>query len=88
MGPALNPFMNGLRFPDAKESDEWGVVPDAGYEVKPSPQERQQYVEYRVERDVFRPEGPRKSDYKDMALQKAIEYVAAAAAKARDALRR
>jgi carboxyl-terminal processing protease len=40
------------RFPDMKDSDEWGVRPDEGFEVKLSDEEKLKYVEYRRKRDV------------------------------------
>jgi carboxyl-terminal processing protease len=40
------------RFPDAKETDEWGVKPDAGFEVPMKDDERIQYILYRRERDI------------------------------------
>jgi carboxyl-terminal processing protease len=43
------------RFADAKESDDWGVRPDEGFEIKMTPLERGQYMRYRRERDVQRP---------------------------------
>lgn len=63
------------RFPDAKESDEWGVMPDDGYGVRFSNDETQQYLEYRKLRDVLSKDGPPKSDYVDRQLAKALEYL-------------
>jgi carboxyl-terminal processing protease len=50
------------RFPDAKESDEWGVVPDAGYEVKLTDAEMTDLVRDRRERDIVagKPSSPDK----------------------------
>jgi carboxyl-terminal processing protease len=42
------------RFPDAKESDEWGVKPNEGFEVPMKDDERLEYLIYRNERDVIR----------------------------------
>ncbi|HUG94256.1 MAG TPA: S41 family peptidase [Planctomycetaceae bacterium] len=63
------------RFPEAKESDEWGVVPDEGYLVKMSPQEMHGYLEYRRERDILRESGPSGSDFKDKQLARAVDYL-------------
>lgn len=41
------------RFPDAKESDEWGVMPDAGYDLKLSDREFLQLQLYRRDRDIL-----------------------------------
>ena len=41
------------RFPDAKETDEWGVMPDKGYEVKLSDAEMGELVRYRRDRDIL-----------------------------------
>jgi carboxyl-terminal processing protease len=42
------------RFPDSKDSDEWGVKPDAGFEVPMKDEERLEYMLYRNDRDVVR----------------------------------
>jgi carboxyl-terminal processing protease len=41
------------RFPDAKESDEWGVVPDAGYDLKLDDAELFQLMTDRRSRDIL-----------------------------------
>ena len=41
------------RFPDAKESDEWGVLPDPGYDVKLNETELAQQMENRLDRDIL-----------------------------------
>jgi carboxyl-terminal processing protease len=63
------------RFPDSKESDEWGVMPDDNYVVKYTLPEMQNYLEYRKRRDVLSKEGPPKSEFVDTQLAKAEEYV-------------
>lgn len=42
------------RFPDSKETDEWGVKPTEGYEVKMPPEEFRDYFLWRADRDVIR----------------------------------
>lgn len=64
------------RFPDSKESDEWGVMPDDGYLVQFSGQEMQNYIDYRRLRDVLSEEAPPKSDFVDRQLSKAEEFIA------------
>jgi carboxyl-terminal processing protease len=45
------------RFPGAKNGDEWGVVPDKGYELRLPETEVTDLLEYRRDRDVLRPHG-------------------------------
>ncbi len=76
------------RFPDAKESDEWGVKPNEGFEVKLSDEERLEYLIDRSQRDVVRGKAvttdPPKEDkdkdkkkkpFEDRVLNKALEYL-------------
>lgn len=64
------------RFPDAKESDEWGVSPNDGYDVKWSVKEMEDYRDYRADRDVLRgDEELKESDYVDSQMAKALEYL-------------
>jgi carboxyl-terminal processing protease len=63
------------RFPDAKETDEWGVLPDENFMVPFSEDDMRKYIEYRRQRDVLSKEGPPKSDFTDKQLAKAIDYV-------------
>jgi carboxyl-terminal processing protease len=47
------------RFPDSKETDEWGVAPNEGFEVKLSPPEIGKLMSLRRDKDVLRkPNGP------------------------------
>lgn len=41
------------RFPDAKDTDEWGVLPDSGYELKLTPSQIEQLVLQRRRRDIL-----------------------------------
>jgi carboxyl-terminal processing protease len=56
------------RFPESKETDEWGVKPTAGFEVPMKDDERYEYMQYRSERDVVRtkPKPRKTSDRKDL----------------------
>jgi len=77
------------RFPDAKDTDEWGVKPNDGYEVKLTDEERLEYLLDRTQRDVVRgkgsaPEPPKddkekdkkaKKPFEDRVLNKALEYL-------------
>src|SRR5260370_23432844 len=55
------------RFPDSKETDEWGVKPSPGLEVPMKDDERYEYMLYRSERDVVRtkPRPKKAADRKD-----------------------
>lgn len=75
------------RFPDSKETDEWGVKPDAGYEVALKDEERLEFLMDRSERDIIRDKKttevkPAKKPYVDKVLQKAVEYINGKAEKA------
>ena len=41
------------RFPDAKETDEWGVMPDTGFELKLSDSEMSDLIRHRRDRDML-----------------------------------
>jgi carboxyl-terminal processing protease len=41
------------RFPDAKDEDEWGVMPDPGFELKLNRSQTEQLILYRHDRDVL-----------------------------------
>lgn len=68
---------------DMKESDEWGVKPTAGYEIKIEDAERLEYLRWRRARDVVHGKNgpaPKKTDdadgvSKDRYLEKALEYI-------------
>jgi carboxyl-terminal processing protease len=79
------------RFPDSKEKDDWGVKPDAGFEVKLDAKERKQYFRWRRDRDIVRrpgqekpksPSGEAEEDgakkdepFRDRVLDKALDYI-------------
>jgi carboxyl-terminal processing protease len=77
------------RFPDSKESDEWGVKPDEGFEVKLKDDERLQYMLHRRDRDIVQgkpgspqpPPGPKtnkdkdKKPFQDRVLERGLEYL-------------
>jgi carboxyl-terminal processing protease len=69
------------RFPDSKDSDEWGVKPDAGFEVPITDEERVDYVYYRRDRDRIPGKAPapatergKKEQFVDRTLEKALAY--------------
>jgi len=73
------------RWPDSKESDPWGVMPDAGLEVKLTDEELRQYYLHMREVDRVPGKGgnprPRPDDkkldpkYKDKVLEKALDHL-------------
>ncbi len=67
------------RFPDSKETDEWGVKPNPGLEVTMKDDERLDYIRYRDQRDVVRkkprPAAKDAKPFQDRVLQKALEYL-------------
>ncbi len=63
------------RFPDAKETDEWGVMPNDGFEVKFDSRQIGDYYTYRQNRDVLDEDGPPQSDFKDAQLTRAIDFI-------------
>jgi carboxyl-terminal processing protease len=50
------------RFPDAKESDEWGVLPDAGHEIKLGDDEMRALMRSRRQRDIVHSSADKSSD--------------------------
>ena len=78
------------RFPDSTEKDDWGVLPNKGYEVELTTEERIEYLKYRRERDIVRRDGEakketpkkdagkddkKKEEFKDRVLEKAKDYI-------------
>ncbi len=71
----------------AKDTDEWGVMPDEGMKIEYSMPEMQQYLRWRQKRDVLKPKSNGSTDAKpdtktgeveefvDKQLQKALEYI-------------
>ncbi|HKB01631.1 MAG TPA: S41 family peptidase [Gemmataceae bacterium] len=65
------------RHPDMKESDEWGVKPNSGFEIPMTDAERLDYLRYKRNKDIIRKDKPKEPDkpYVDKALEKAVEYL-------------
>ncbi|HEV2971876.1 MAG TPA: S41 family peptidase [Pirellulales bacterium] len=78
------------RFPDSKDTDEWGVSPSPGYEIKLSDAEMAEFLADRRDRDIVAGKKSGKTaDAKaaakhgaDRQLQKAIDYLTTELAKA------
>jgi carboxyl-terminal processing protease len=63
------------RYPEAKDSDDWGVSPDPGYAIAFSDDELKQYEKDRSLRDTLSSEATPKRGFEDAQLQKALEYL-------------
>ena len=63
------------RFPNAKEEDEWGVMPSDGFEIKFNRDEMDNFQEDRRLRDIVDPQEPYVGKFVDTQLDKAIEYI-------------
>src|SRR5205823_10055220 len=76
------------RFPESKDTDEWGVKPNAGFEVTMDDADRIAYMLYRHDRDIVPgmagtppPSKPKmekdkeKKPFEDKVLQKALEHL-------------
>jgi carboxyl-terminal processing protease len=65
------------RFPESKDTDEWGVKPNAGLEVALTQKERIEYVRWRNDRDVIRDKkpAPKKKDAKDQEKKPFVDKV-------------
>jgi carboxyl-terminal processing protease len=57
------------RFADSKESDEWGVLPDKGFELKYTDLENQLVLQDRRERDILQPKSSEKPASIDATLR-------------------
>lgn len=69
--------VNIHRFPDSKKDDDWGVKPDAGYEISLDAEQWQQWIRDRELGDVIRADGSNAPErtFQDPQISKAIEYI-------------
>jgi carboxyl-terminal processing protease len=58
------------RFPDSKDTDEWGVKPNSGFEVDSKDDDLLSYFKYRVERDRVQGKAAKPATAKDAKLEK------------------
>ncbi len=69
------------RWPDSKESDEWGVKPDAGFEVKLTDEQRRAYILHMNQLNTVAKPGPKAAakgkPYTDPVVEKALEHLRA-----------
>jgi carboxyl-terminal processing protease len=64
------------RYPFSKDSDDWGIKPDEGYEVAFTEDELKEYQKARSERAILNPApDPRTTRFNDRQLQKAVDWV-------------
>ncbi len=66
------------RFPESKETEEWGVKPSKGYEVKLTDDDFRKYLKWRRSRDVVHRAGgdtKEAEEFRDKVLDKALEYI-------------
>ena len=68
-GKAMN------RYPGSKDSDDWGVSPDPGYEVVLSDEEFNEFQRESSVRSGLSNEPTPKTEFKDRQLQKALEWL-------------
>jgi carboxyl-terminal processing protease len=68
---------NMHRYPDSKDTDEWGVKPNPGFEIAMKDDERLDYLRYRRNKDIVRKDKPKEPDkpFTDRALDKAVEHL-------------
>jgi len=69
--------MNMHRYPDAKETDDWGVKPSSGLEIVMKDDERLEYLRYKRNKDIIRKDKPKEPEkpFVDRALVKAVEHL-------------
>lgn len=77
------------RFPEAKPTDEWGVMPDAGFEIELGQKEMLELIQNRRIRDILKPSAAtgktekEPAAFADRQLQAAVKYLDSEPAKAR-----
>jgi len=67
------------RYPESKDEDDWGVIPDPGFAVDLEPGELKSYEKYRAERDKLDPTQtvPPATTFQDRPFIKAWDYLLA-----------
>src|SRR5262245_17608632 len=68
---------NMHRYPDSKDTDEWGVKPNSGFEIVMKDDERLDYLRYKRNKDIVRKDKPKEPEkpFTDRAMLKAIEHL-------------
>ncbi|HEX3150893.1 MAG TPA: S41 family peptidase [Gemmataceae bacterium] len=74
---------NMHRYPNSKDTDEWGVKPSPGFEITMKDDERLDYLRYKRAKDVVRKDKPKEADkpFVDRALVKAVDHLKSELAK-------
>jgi carboxyl-terminal processing protease len=69
--------VNINRYPDSKETDDWGVKPTPGFEIVMKDDERLEYLLYKRAKDIVRKDKPKEpaKPFVDRALVKAVEHL-------------
>lgn len=65
------------RFPDSKDTDDWGVQPNPGFDVKLTDEQRVAFVIARRKRDMAAGRGEQANPVQDPVLEKALQYLRA-----------
>jgi carboxyl-terminal processing protease len=70
---------NMHRHPDAKETEDWGVKPDPGFEIAMKDEERLDYLRWKRNKDIIRKDKPKEPEkpFVDRAMEKAVEHLKA-----------
>lgn len=63
------------RFPGSKDTDVWGVTPDAGYRLRLDDEELEKLGTYRRKRDILDHSAKLDDKFKDKQLELAMKYV-------------
>ena len=68
---------NMHRYPNSKETDEWGVKPTPGFEITMKDDERLDYLRYKRAKEIIRKDKPKEAEkpFVDRALVKAVEHL-------------
>jgi carboxyl-terminal processing protease len=67
--------VNIHRHPDDKETDDWGVKPDPGFEIVVKDDERLAYLKYRRNQDIIGKKKVEEKPFTDRVMQKALEHI-------------
>lgn len=68
--------VNMHRYPDSKETDDWGVKPNPGFEIVMKDEERLEYLRYKRSKDIIGKTVPKeKIVFVDRALDKAVDHL-------------
>ncbi|MBX3438791.1 MAG: S41 family peptidase, partial [Planctomycetaceae bacterium] len=63
------------RFPNSKEEDDWGVMPDEGYDVRFTDEQMIKLNRSQRAREIISTESSEEAKFEDPQLAKALEYI-------------